>query len=280
MTDYNNLSREELLALLQKSKPSPDVTPVATPSNCKFVARKTGKACVQKASTPWDFCTLHSRTMQGRRAQEAYEASIEPVPQPVNEPVPVDVEPPKKVVQEVTVSPPSNVDETLSPLPRHLSSEIPPSRPSSFTDVEEVVSQKTQKTKKAVKTSRKKKKSVSIAIRKNDLGMFVYKTKWGVDLCIKPVDGKPVAYGKFDGTPTPAVLSNDDVDRIENGEAANISLADDAFIEVDSDEVEYSTDDGLDESEDESEDETEYESEDESEDETEGESDEEEYESD
>src|SRR6266446_1351713 len=45
------------------------------PSICKYVAVRDGHPCVDESKTPFGFCKKHSKTVQAKRAKEAWEKS-------------------------------------------------------------------------------------------------------------------------------------------------------------------------------------------------------------
>jgi hypothetical protein len=94
MDEYENLSKEELIKMLseQKKKNVPQKTKktqksaypeneLNLPSNqettenvCLYVAAKGAKEkCTEKATTPFGFCSKHSRTVQAKKAKDKYE---------------------------------------------------------------------------------------------------------------------------------------------------------------------------------------------------------------
>ena len=80
--DYENLSKEELIKMLKlgksdNSKLSQNILTDNTGKACIFKPTKTGiDPCKEPVCTDWGFCKKHSKTIQARKAQEVYEASI------------------------------------------------------------------------------------------------------------------------------------------------------------------------------------------------------------
>lgn len=87
--DLNNLSKEELVALLKSKE---DKIVVSTP-RCKFAPiRSDRKPCTDEATTKYGFCKKHSTTLQARREREAMEDDLGS----------------KELVKEAQITPPKN----------------------------------------------------------------------------------------------------------------------------------------------------------------------------
>jgi len=125
MSKYAHLSKDELLAILEKqrepsikqSKPPNKKNSGSLPEKvaahkevvekkCEYVAGKNKEACAEIATTPYGFCKKHVRTLQAKTARETYEANcivdIEDVSEPLEKPAPVEkpVRKPKTQVPE------------------------------------------------------------------------------------------------------------------------------------------------------------------------------------
>lgn len=133
MADYQNLSKEELIALIQASGKQDvqtesvaveETKTVPVHTRCQFVpSRKGGAGCDKEPMTLWGFCQKHSKTIQSREAEVEYrvqqaserpktvQTSIVEYPAPVETP-PVETSP---VVQTVVepVAPPEPVVQTV-----------------------------------------------------------------------------------------------------------------------------------------------------------------------
>lgn len=74
--DYSNLSREELLALVQGNNKT--TKPVEDFGICQFQPSRPKNApqCTEDATTPYGFCKKHARTVQAKKAKDAYEANV------------------------------------------------------------------------------------------------------------------------------------------------------------------------------------------------------------
>jgi hypothetical protein len=119
--DLNSLSKEQLIALLEKKSEkvnndemlkSQGIPPSSenTVEICQFRPIKGNQPpCNLESSTPYGFCKKHSRTVQARRAEKAWEETHKaqeqnqepPEPEPVPEPVPIP-EPEQKPEQTQT----------------------------------------------------------------------------------------------------------------------------------------------------------------------------------
>lgn len=81
MTDYDNLSKEELIKMLNeksqkkgRKKAEPKVTEEFEFTECQFIPpREPKEKCPDKVTTPYGFCTKHARTVQAKKAREKYE---------------------------------------------------------------------------------------------------------------------------------------------------------------------------------------------------------------
>lgn len=77
MDDIENLSKEELIALLKLQKSSTKKTPPKGEAYgiCKYTAGKGKTECTEEASTPYGFCKKHIRTVQAKKAKDEYDAA-------------------------------------------------------------------------------------------------------------------------------------------------------------------------------------------------------------
>lgn len=60
MSNLSNLSKEELISLLQNGK------------TCRFIATRGKQRCNNSTSTDFGFCTKHKNTVQGKKAAKEY----------------------------------------------------------------------------------------------------------------------------------------------------------------------------------------------------------------
>ena len=96
MTDYSNLSKEELLEMLRKQQNNviEENDDVESTLTCRYksTAKKNPKTCDEPAITVYGFCKKHSKTIQAKKAREEWESlntkSQQPPPPKVEEPPP------------------------------------------------------------------------------------------------------------------------------------------------------------------------------------------------
>lgn len=82
MTDIENLSKEELIALLKLQKSSEKKKPLGYNFEgiCKYTAGKGKTECTEEASTPYGFCKKHVRTVQAKKAKDEYDTAQSKLP--------------------------------------------------------------------------------------------------------------------------------------------------------------------------------------------------------
>lgn len=88
--DLNNLTKEQLLALLKQANINTPEQPTSQTENqtnketvvevenrCKYHAKGRKDSCPAEATTEYGFCTKHRNTIQGKNARKAYEEKKE-----------------------------------------------------------------------------------------------------------------------------------------------------------------------------------------------------------
>lgn len=195
MADIENLSRDELLKMLQKISPpkktSPKKTSTPTPKRTKKMCiykptrGKNPQPCSKDATTTYGFCSVHKNTGQARIAyskKQKRKKSVTPTPTPTKKieilpPQPKKVESEEEVYSseeevEVEVEEEQVEEEEVEEEEEEVEEEEVEVEEEEVEEEEEEV-EEVVKVEKEVKT--KKPKEEGMRLRRNDYGNFEHK---------------------------------------------------------------------------------------------------------
>ena len=172
MASYENLSREELLKLLEKTEKKPQNP--ATVKQCEYRSLRGDRMyCISEATTPYGFCRKHANTVQATRARVAYEAK-NARPDSESESVEEETQEDSSEKEEEVTPPPTR--KARSPSPVRKARSPPPTRkrveyverPSQSRHTEE----HEERSKPAKTHEEHEKPKRTLKIRKNEFGNY------------------------------------------------------------------------------------------------------------